>query len=103
MPDKLKEGWHLDKRVPVSLILAIIIQTVGFVWFLSDLDNRVDNNTDAISEAAEEVIGIEQDLSAIRRTANSQSVSLGRIDVQLNNIEAILNRIENRYERDQQD
>ncbi len=34
-------GWHLDKRVPITLILAIIAQTISFVWFFSKMDSRI--------------------------------------------------------------
>lgn len=37
MLDKLKtsdkEYWHLDKKVPIAIITAIIIQTFSFVYF----------------------------------------------------------------------
>ncbi len=34
--------WHLDKRVPVALILAIMVQTIGAVWWAASLSARVD-------------------------------------------------------------
>ena len=33
--------WHLDKKVPISLIGVMVIQTIGVVWFVSKLDSRV--------------------------------------------------------------
>ena len=33
--------WHLDKRVPIGLIGAILVQTISFVWFISKIDSRV--------------------------------------------------------------
>jgi len=39
----IKETWHLDKRVPVALILAIFIQTIAGAWWLATLNNRVSN------------------------------------------------------------
>ena len=40
MTDK-KEPWHLDKRIPVALIITIIAQGAGVLWFFSKLDSRV--------------------------------------------------------------
>lgn len=41
--DRLTNGhWHLDKRVPISLILAIMIQTGSFIWFMSALNSDVE-------------------------------------------------------------
>ncbi len=34
--------WHLDKRVPVALILTILAQTIGAVWWAASLSARVD-------------------------------------------------------------
>jgi len=44
MPTLSKDGsggWHLDKRVPIMLILAIFAQTISFVWFFSKMDSRI--------------------------------------------------------------
>lgn len=37
-PDK---HWHLDKRVPVVLIFAILLQTATAVWWASAQSERV--------------------------------------------------------------
>jgi len=42
MPDKpASEPWHLDRRVPIALILAIIGQTAGAVWWASTISGAV--------------------------------------------------------------
>jgi hypothetical protein len=33
--------WTLDRRVPLALILALILQTGGLVWWASSLSERV--------------------------------------------------------------
>ena len=48
MPDPLnnfeeatmKEGWHLDKKVPLSIILAIVAQTAVLFMWGARLDER---------------------------------------------------------------
>lgn len=35
-------GWHVDKKVPITLIAAIIVQTFGAIWWARGLDARVD-------------------------------------------------------------
>lgn len=37
----MKEGWHLDKKVPLSIILAIGIQTTVLFMWGARLDQRV--------------------------------------------------------------
>jgi Tfp pilus assembly protein PilO len=33
--------WHLDKKVPITLLMTIVVQTVLGVVFLTKLDSRV--------------------------------------------------------------
>lgn len=33
--------WHLDKRIPITLIITIIIQTMGVTWWASNVEARV--------------------------------------------------------------
>lgn len=34
-------AWHLDKKVPIALILAIIVQTAGMVWWGATTSERL--------------------------------------------------------------
>ena len=45
MPDtrpSYEHEWHLDKKVPISLILAIIGQTMAFVWWAAQQSTRIE-------------------------------------------------------------
>lgn len=35
--------WHLDKRVPLALILTIVLQTGAMLWWAASLSERVNN------------------------------------------------------------
>lgn len=35
------DDWHLDRRVPIVFILAILAQSAGLVWYLSKQDSRL--------------------------------------------------------------
>lgn len=37
-----QEGWHLDKKVPISLILALCAQFGGGVWYAGRIDARIE-------------------------------------------------------------
>ena len=39
---KYEREWHLDKKVPIALILAICVQTAGIIWFAAGLFYRVE-------------------------------------------------------------
>ena len=93
-----EESWHLDKRVPIGIIFAVLCQTAAFIWFLSGIDNRVTNNANASASNKAEITSIERNLLAVRENVNRQEVTLGRIDVQLISIAAILERLEKKFD-----
>lgn len=33
--------WHLDKKVPITLIVALFLQFLGGIWFMSKLEARI--------------------------------------------------------------
>ena len=47
------EHWHLDKKVPMAIIFAIILQTIYFTVFLTKLDSRVGVNEGKIAEMSD--------------------------------------------------
>jgi len=40
---------NLDSKT-LSIILAIVIQSVSLVWFISKMDSRIENNTRDLSQ-----------------------------------------------------
>lgn len=67
------EAWHLDKRVPIALIVTLVLQTAGMVWWAAQLSSSVANHDRRIT-------GLEA--SDIRRGAEAQRVAevLARLD-----------------------
>jgi hypothetical protein len=37
-----KEAWHLDKKVPLSLIFAMLIQAAMVIWAVADIKKDVE-------------------------------------------------------------
>lgn len=74
--------WHLDRRVPLALIFAILIQTVVVVSWLSTLGERVNQ--------------LERD----RTAAAPQADRLTRVEVKIESIQATTERIERLIRRD---
>lgn len=35
------DRWHLDKKVPISIIAALFVQFMGGVWFMSKMESRL--------------------------------------------------------------
>lgn len=67
--------WHLDKRVPIALILTLVLQTGGLVWWASSLSERV---------------------NALERTRDAtapQGDRLTRVEVKLENVQSGIEEI----------
>ena len=42
MSEKAEENqWHLDKRVPIATIGAIVFQAAAFGWMAASMDSRI--------------------------------------------------------------
>lgn len=80
----MEDSWHLSKSVPVTLVLAIIAQTIAIVWYISSLDSAVKAN-------ARDIIRNETRLESLETIVQSQAVTLGRMD---ENIKAIRDSVE---------
>jgi hypothetical protein len=79
-----EESWHLSKSVPISFILAIVMQTIALVWYVSNLDSNVETNT-------REIARHEVRLMQLEETTQEQAILLGRID---ENIKSIRDAVE---------
>ncbi len=98
-----KDQWHLDKRVPIALIFAILAQTIAGVWWAATLQGTVDDlsRRQLASEVkADGGLGeariFADRLARMEERGSAQSDSLRRIEAQI----AII--IENRrVERDE--
>lgn len=80
----MQESWHLSKSVPITFIVAIVMQTVALVWYVSTLDATIKTNS-------RDLIKQETRISTLEATVQSQAVSLARID---ENIKAIRSLVE---------
>lgn len=83
--------WHLDKRVPISLIMAIIIQTATFVWLISAMDTRLNSNI-ARTERLEQQTMTRLAAQELRIDQNSTNVAV--INENLKYMRESLERIE---------
>jgi hypothetical protein len=61
--------WHLDKRVPLALIVTIVVQTAGLVWWASSLSERVNSlekSRDASAPQADRLTRVEVKLEVVQ-------------------------------------
>jgi len=76
--------WHLSKNVPITFVLAIVLQSIGVVWFVSGLEASVNTN---VRDIARHEIRIAE----IEKTQQAMAVLNARID---ENIKAIREMME---------
>ena len=87
MTERPTDGWHLDKRIPVALIITMISTIAGGSMWVGTLDTRVDQHEKSITalESANQVrtsemIRIEGRLSSLEATSQAQLETLRRIE-----------------------
>ena len=67
--------WHLDKRVPIALILTVAIQTAMMGVWVGSIQARVETNERAIAagaDTAERLARIEAILERVERRIEQQ-------------------------------
>lgn len=78
------EPWHLSKSVPITFLLAILLQTVALIWFVATLRNDVDTNKT-------DIVRLETRTGQLETIVQSQAVTMARMD---ENIKAIRDAVE---------
>lgn len=48
--ERRAERWHVGKEIPLAIIFAITIQTMGGVWFAATYVAKIDTLTSLMSE-----------------------------------------------------
>lgn len=71
-----ESNWHLDKKVPIALIVTIMVQTAGGIWWAATVNARVNTLEAAVVQTA------------------PQADRLTRVEVKIENVERGVNRIE---------
>lgn len=81
-----EQSWHLDKKVPLAMILTIVLQTGAFVWFAARLDQRVEAlersearatisapvHADRLTRVEVKLEGVQEGITEIKRLIQSK-------------------------------
>lgn len=86
------ESWHLDRKVPITIILTILIQTFGLVWWASKMDSRVGSLEDGARKGDALHAITESKLETLRGDRDR----LVRMETQLEGIQRSIQRLESR-------
>ena len=86
-------NWHLDKRVPIALILGMVGQVAVVVWGAAIMFKDIEANRLNINKLNGRV-------GSIETAASQQAVQLGRIEENIrgmrNDVNRLLNLLEGR-------
>jgi len=91
MDDQINQ-WHLDKRVPIALILGMIGQVAVVVWGAAVMFKDIETNRDGIKALDARVRTLDQ-------SAGAQAVQLGRIEENIRGMRGDVNRLLSILER----
>lgn len=102
--------WHVSKTIPVSLILAIVLQTAGIAWTIrgiqADADingQRIEANARTITSNFEanqhQIAQLASTVETLRDTVANQSVQLGRIEQNILSVKEGLDGLSDQLDR----
>jgi len=110
----LRDDWHLDKRVQISTIAAMLIQLVvllvGGTVLVQELKQGIEMNSATIVTEAERIGAevdatnrrvefLERQMELTRAQAQEQAIQMGRIETKLETISSSLTRLVGFLER----
>lgn len=79
--DPASGAWHWDKRIPVAIVGAILIQTFGMGYWAANLSSRITT----LEEAG--------------RISSGQDARIVRVETQVQSIQRTLDRIDTKLDR----
>ena len=86
MTKEQNNSWHLSKSVPVSLIVALVLQAAAIVWTVSQMQSNIEAN-------AMSIVRIETRTEKLELAVQGQAVALARIDENIKAIRMSVERI----------
>jgi hypothetical protein len=85
-----RERWHLDKRVPIALMLGLFMQGAGAIWWAAQFEARFESSVRRIERLESQRISddaqthlLAQRLARIEALSETQTRLLERIEGRL--------------------
>ena len=94
MQDKTlkKSGWQIDKHINISVLIVVMIQFIGFVYWVSTIDHVTSNNTTRLSKLEHWKYETIKDNSALIQRITSTESGVKNLQSQTHRIERKLDR-----------
>jgi cell division protein FtsB len=87
----MQEQWHLDKKVPVAIIFAILVQTAGAVWWASGITVRMSQIERRMDNAATRSQNLDE---VVANQATQIAVLVARIDEQTRQVDRLSSQVQ---------
>lgn len=79
-------GWHLDRRVPISIIIVLVVQMMGGAWMASRMHSDIERN-------ARDIARHERVIEVMTMSSQEQAVQLGRIEESMSAMRGDIGRL----------
>lgn len=83
--DDERRRWHVDKTVPVALLLGLAVQAAGAFWWAASTSARVDQLERQVAAAApqaERLIRVEEKLGGVQSSLAEIKAALQALTAQ---------------------
>ena len=88
--DEKTREWHLDKKVPITLFIALLIQGAAFVWWAAELNGLVRQSVEINAEQNKRIEAMEQ-----RERDNGKMIErVVRVETMIEEVKRTVNRID---------
>ena len=87
-----KTGWQIKKDINISLLIVVMIQFTGFVYWVSTIDHVTTNNTDRLVKLERWKSDTIKDNSALIQRITSTESGVKNLQSQTHRIERKLDR-----------
>lgn len=80
--DSAASHWSLDKRIPVALLLALLVQLGAGIWFVSAINVRVSNLESIVAaqvDTRDKVIRLEVQINSVDDTLKNIDGKVDRL------------------------
>lgn len=92
-----REQWHLDKRVPIALIFAIMVQSASAIWWAAGISERMAQierrqaSQGERSEAADRLMAEQgQRIAVLTEAVSNTNRNLERLQAEIGSTNALL-------------
>lgn len=82
LEDPASTGWHLDKRIPIALIVALLANTAGLVAWGSRIDFRVSQLEESRSQQVDQpnkIVRLETKMEGVQDSLKDINGKLDRL------------------------